>query len=789
MLAHFAKLEADKKEKARIEYEAKMAPRRHFDESAGETAENRRPFSLMVLVDQKNRDAKGQRQMYVIFPPGITMGKSKLNTLELNGPKSADSANINVQDQECMLRYEDSKHARLIIDRRTLRNTRIVVNHELAGIRKGKTEELDMQRPVLKDDDHLQVGYNHYRLEMGHEFTYAAIRPHALKYLREIMEVLVLYSAEGDQGDIKNAEETLTYFVQKGILTEEEVAEERAIHERIKYINETSQAIDPNMKKITREDKASLDYVLGSNATLPYDAGDIVQAMAVAGMQFLHWHQTEWSQESYRLRLTESIQARVSAYEKKLAEIQAEMRKPKFAKRLSSVISKNAQKDYESEQENLRTTLRRIIVELVTLLKYPLPGIGNRVGWLSGRLDAKEYQQAEEIMEVQEVFDSLGEEKAPNNQQILKLRKIGETRKYSEFCAGGAGISDEPMGKVLDKKVKATATKFLSNARGGKHVSIYLDLLQEMIIDQIITFEDLGSSFEEFTEMRDAERYFNKVKEGEKMLKEIMAAGEENLEAVLDLAKKIDNDEVALGDEQQQQFRAYYLAGFANIFRDARQGAQAEYAATLARAAIRMGLATTEDFGITQEELENFSVTGERPEEDENFADQATEELSEQEKEISELINAVKRSEAHNIEPLINLLQYVHGHEDCTFQEEKITGILERMTIEKLHQIATSQEDMELGEMIVADMRDMGLEAIIEKEMERMVDQIIDWLVQGTKGTEAIKEIVETFSRLNLYDLMTSKVEGLKQQHLKQLLGDEEAVEKLIEDLKIVGLN
>jgi hypothetical protein len=86
-------------------------------------------------------------------------------------------------------------------------------------------------------------------------------------------------------------------------------------------------------------------------------------------------------------------------------------------------------------------------------------------------------------------------------------------------------------------------------------------------------------------------------------------------------------------------------------------------------------------------------------------------------------------------------------------------------------------------------MRDMGLEAIIEKEMERMVDQIIDWLVQGTKGTEAIKEIVETFSRLNLYDLMTSKVEGLKQQHLKQLLGDEEAVEKLIEDLKIVGLN
>jgi hypothetical protein len=290
--------------------------------------------------------------------------------------------------------------------------------------------------------------------------------------------------------------------------------------------------------------------------------------MAVAGMQFLHWHQTEWSQESYRLRLTESIQARVSAYEKKLAEIQAEMRKPKFAKRLSSVISKNAQKDYESEQENLRTTLRRIIVELVTLLKYPLPGIGNRVGWLSGRLDAKEYQQAEEIMEVQEVFDSLGEEKAPNNQQILKLRKIGETRKYSEFCAGGAGISDEPMGKVLDKKVKATATKFLSNARGGKHVSIYLDLLQEMIIDQIITFEDLGSSFEEFTEMRDAERYFNKVKEGEKMLKEIMAAGEENLEAVLDLAKKIDNDEVALGDEQQQQFRAYYLAGFAIFLRD-----------------------------------------------------------------------------------------------------------------------------------------------------------------------------------------------------------------------------
>lgn len=772
-------------QKRHLEHEAKMATRRHFDADAGETAETPRPLKYAVLIDKIYNDKKGKSAMHIIFPSGLSMGKDKVNTLEAHLPQVERTSKYTVQDHECTF-VMDGTAVRLVVEPRVVKNSKIMINGELAGTRGGKTEELDMLRAPLKDGDDIQVDYDRFTLEMNHEFTVQAVKPYAKAYLNEIMEVLVLYPDHGDKGDRRNARETLEHFLATGTVTEAEVKTAQAFFEQQKISMEMTGMAAGQLKTINGDDKTLLDYVQNEQRVvgLPYDVAAFRIALELSDEPAVRWEDAGMTREEYIRELSKSAKIRLFAYDKKLLDIREKLQRPNRGARLKAMVSKDAEAAFKQEQKSLNIAFRNLLVETVSLIQFGIAGDDHNKEWLRVRLSEEQNAMAEEIFSVQSVVGKIHDGAAFSTDEVKQVLETVKGKTYGD-CLNFREVPPEtPMSDYMLAKINAYSKSLLNEACEGENISANLARIEELMASVLVTHETLNTTPQQFEDLRSDEAFFNKVKEGTAALGVLTSAKEASLEDILDFAKRWNADEFALSDEKEEEFKKYVRDSFSDASRRANTGEMRAYFAVMASSAIRYKLARPQELGTTLEQLEQLH-------EQQEHAEAVTEMLA-----LSEEAGAAG---IHNLHPLLKLKNHLAKYEAGSLNHEGTTGesMLQEHVGKKLDAMLShvvSGGDPGFMEMILADMRQYGLEPMMRASIRKTMDETIGAMFEGTKTVDQTRPLVETLRLMGLDDLMVETASEVVQPLITQSFDnpDESAVknlEKFGADLRSLGLN
>jgi len=777
------KLKGNLEERKSLEVEAKKVLKQHFDADAGETAETPRPFKYAVLVEKMNTD---QQTAHIIFPPALTTGKNPINTLELHQSRESKYP---IQDNECTFVLDGTTGVRMVMERRTDKKSKILVNGQIPGTRDGKTEELDMLRPPLKDGDVIEIGNKRFILETNHEFTVRAVKPYAVRYMKEIMEVLVLMPENSDEGERKNAIGTLTHFLEAGIITPAEQKSQQALFESEKATREITQVACQLLDEIREQNQELINYIETDQADvvgLPYDSVKIRAAIEYLDGNDVRWDDTGWTPEQYGTALAESARARLYAYDKKLLQKRTEFQESKLGTRLLSVFSKETELKYKEDQAVLQRTLRQILVEMISIIELDVAGPEYVHGWLGTRLDAQQAEQAEEITLVHKVMHKIHEGETFTAEEITKILALTQNMTYADFFNAKEVERDTPMDKFIFAKIKARSRSMIEEAREGNSISENLNQLQALIACGFLSYEKIESSPEEFADLRYNEESLTeqktKLKAGHEALEQIMSSAEPDLEAIVDFAKRLSNDEIALSDEKDEDFKIYCRQALEAAVKNARVGHMTAYTAILATSAVRLKIAKPKEFGTTAEELQQLHDLTEATKENE---------------EMDALIEEVRGSSLHNLHPLIKLARHLDQQPDSFRHEgQTVENILNKLVNQRMEMMVSQVmqgEDPGFMEMILEDMRQYGFEPMIKHCMSQSLSDAIDSLYQEIETVDTVRPFIETLRLLNLgeivRDVRDTVVGDCVEKYLEEAAPDAQAkIEKLGQDLESLGL-
>lgn len=732
--------------KEQREYEAKMATRRHYSEADGETVETPRQYKYAVLIDKVYRDPQGGLIIRPIFPPGISMGKDKVNTLEAHAPRTERGSKYVVQDYECTF-VADGSNIRMVIEPRMLKNTKLLVNGQIPGTRDGKTNELDMLRAPLKDGDDIEVGLDRLGFETDHEFTLNALKPHAAAYLKEIMEVLVLYPDRGDDGDKKNALTTLQHFLSSGIVTQAEVDEQRAIFEKEKCVRETTDMVGQTMAGIRGHNKELAQYIEDeiNLSGLPYDVAKFRAALELLEEPDVRWAETDWVPEEYRRELGSSAVLRLHAYDKKLLDLRAKLQQGNYGKRLTSFFSKEAEKEYAGEQESLRRAFRKMLVEMISLIQMGATGDRYDKNWVTSRLSTDQAQQAEEIFFAQRVVGQIHEGADFSDEEVKQLLEAVKGKTYGDYFDYLEAPFEAPMVDFVLAKVKARAGALLAEAQEGDNIGTNLARLEALIAAGLTSYENIHSGPEQFTELRDMEEYFKKQQAGHAALGVLMSAAEPSLEDIVDFADRLKREEFTLSEEKDGEFRSYCEEALQGAVKKARVGHMTAYIAVLASSFIRLKVVRPRDLGTSMEELQGL-----------HDVEQSTAAV----KEMLTLREEIASSGLHNIHPLLKLKSLVEANEPGSLRHGEKNGeqILRELVEDRMKSMVeqvTQGRDPGFMEMIVDDMRQFGLQPMIETYVEKTLDVAIEGLFEERMTVEEVRPTLIALRLLKLGEIVT----------------------------------
>ncbi|MFO0780745.1 MAG: hypothetical protein U0519_02550 [Candidatus Gracilibacteria bacterium] len=723
------------------EREQKLAKKRHFVAESGETADTPRPFKYAVLVDKKNKDTAGNYVLYPVFPPGRSMGTDKVNTLEL---APARTSKYGVQEFECTVVLDESGSLRLPLEVRTLKNSKILVNGQIPGTRDGKTKELDMLRPSLHDGDELQIGPYYYGIEMGHEFSVMALKPYVKRYVEEIMEVLVLYPDHGDQGDRKNAEETLKHFLAKGLTTDEEIAKYRAVYTSEKNALETTAKVATLMNEIRGENQALLDFVEndGSGTVgLPYDSDKIRAATLLADDPSVRWENTGWTRDQFVKELKQCARARLFAYDKKLLDVRTRLANPRLGARIMATFSADSEREYQDERNSLQRSAEQIIREIASIMHLGVAGKEYEKSWLNSRTSAEQYNMAVDIMEVQAAILEIvrGVHVAP--EKITQLMAAMNGKVYAQYYNSREVDGVTLMTDFIYKKVREAASALLEKAKSGENISGNLAKIEGYIHEGILSYENIGATAQLFDDLREDEKYFERLKLGEKQLNELLGQAGMDLETVVDFGRRITKDEIALSDENEAKFRAFAREQFAHGLREARVSGITGYFSMMMAGAVRQKLLKPKEIGATSEEL---------------AAMQEQRETTESSPEVTGVLEEIRASNIHNIHPLLKLKklldQQAEGGKDSSVERLLVKVMEER--IKAVVAEGIDENNLSLYLMVFEDMRTYGLEDAMREAIRGMMDEVFNGLYYEEKTVEEVRPLITTLRLLDLDVLM-----------------------------------
>ncbi len=779
-----------------VEQEAKMSTRRHFDADGGETSETPRPFKYAVLFDNNQKD-KGI--LHIIFPPAITVGSDKVNTFEVPNETERGSK-YEIQPFECTFIVEDEKTVRMVIDPRTSKQTRIYVDDQMPGTVDGKTHELDMLRPPLTDGKKIQIETRHYTLETSHEFTENAIKPYVAAYLSEIMEALILYEDHGDKGDKRNARETLDYFKEAGLVTEQQVSEQEAIFLNEKLARQNTGSTREWLKKIRGENEG-LDLFQqqkeGGETALPYDVNIFNAALEIIEEPSVRWEETGWTKEECLKELSNSAKIRLKAYDKQLLRIRLRMQAVNVMDKVKAFFSKEAEEDLNQQQIALKRGFKNIVIEMISLVNLDVPGPEYKVSFLNNRMTAEEYQEAEKIFFAQNVIKQLDNWVRPSKEDLQKLMDIAQDKTYGDFFNAGAGLTTDteadalakekmqqiPMQDFVLAKIKALGTALLEDAREMKNVSENLADIEYLIEAGFLNYQAINSSEHQFKDLRHDEEFFKKQQAGEKALAELTAHAEPDLEEILDFDRRLSNEDFSLSDEKEEEYKQYCRGALEKAVQEARVGNMTLYFGILTKAAIRRGIVKTQEIGTTADELENLHETAE------NMAEVAG---------MMSLIEEVHEADVHNLHPLLKLKEYIEKHEAQSLIHKGKTGeeILEKLVTQKIENMfekVFEGKNPGLIQMIVDDMRQFGLEPMMKKCVAESVSEAINALWDGTKTVNDVRPFFATLRLINLGEILDAVRIDVVDEFLTQSFNDlppdfDERSKKFTEELETLGL-
>jgi RNase H-fold protein (predicted Holliday junction resolvase) len=216
---------------------------------------------------------------------------------------------------------------------------------------------------------------------------------------------------------------------------------------------------------------------------------------------------------------------------------------------------------------------------------------------------------------------------------------------------------------------------------------------------------------------------------------------------------------------------------------EARVGNMTLYFGVLAKAAIRIGLAKTQEIGTTADELENFHETAEN-----------TAEIGG----MISLVEEVHQSDVHNLHPLLKLKKYIEEHEAESLIHKGQTGeeIFEKLVSQKLENMfehVRAGNDPGLIQMIVDDMRQFGLEPMMKKSVGESLSEAINALADGTKTVDEVRPFFATLRLVNLGEILEAVRIDVVDEFLTQSFDNPtpdlgERMKKLTDDLEILGL-
>ena len=778
------RVKEERMEKESRELEAKMATRRHYSEADGETAETPRPFKYAVLIDKVYRDPKGGLMIRPVFPPGVSMGTDKVNTFEAHLPRTERGSKYGVQDFECTF-VIDGSNVRMVLEPRLLKNSKIHVNGQIPGTRDGKTNELDMLRAPLRDGDDIEVGLDRLGFETGHEFTLNALKPYAAAYLREIMEVLVLYPNRGDDGDKKNARATLEHFLSAGIVTQAEVDAQRATFEQEKFVRETTDMAGLTMTGIRGQNNDLARYIEDEMeiAGLPYDVAKFRAALELLEETDVRWEETNWSPDEYRRELGTSAVLRLQAYDKKLLELRTRLQQGNYGKRITSFFSRDAEKEYTQEQESLHRALRKMLVEMVTLIQMGVTGDNFNHNWMASRLSQDQAQEAEEIFFAQRVVGQIHEGANFSDEEVKQLLEAVKGKTYGDYLDYLEVPFETPMADFILAKVKARAKALFAEAGDGENIGTNLSRLEALISAGLTTYEDMHSSHDQFRELRDMEEYFIKQKAGHAALAVLVSAAEPSLEDIVDFADRLKDEEFTLSDEKDGEFRAYCRVALQGAVEKARIGQMRGYFAVMASSLVRLRFVRPRDIGTTMEELEGF-----------HDVDQQSTAV----KEMLALREEITASGMHNIHPLLKLKAFIEANDEAALVHdgESARQILAGLVGDRMQAMVDHVKqggDPGFMEMIVGDMQQFGLEKMIEAYVEKTLDTAIEDLFEERKTVEQIRPTLEALRLLKLGEVIAMVQTSVTTKYVGNSFDNpspdiEQRITRLGENLRALGL-
>lgn len=770
-------------EAKRLEDEAKKLERQHYDADAGETAETPRPFKYPALVDKIESDRKGHKVLHVIFPGGLSVGRDKVNTLEPHAPMMGRDSKYAVQDNECTFVMDEGDKVRMVLEPRVVRNSKILVNGQIPGTRDGKTHELDMLRAPLQDDDVIEIGVDRYQLETNHEFTASTIKPYASQHLKEIMEVLVLYPDRGDQGDKRNAQLTLDYFLANGLVTEGEVNFLKVIFEREKVAKELTQEALRTLVKIREENESLENFVHndGAVAGLPYDAASFRKAVELADAPAVRWDEMGWLLDEYRADLKRSATVRLYAYDKQLYSIREKMSEPNRLARLKAVVSKDAEEEYTQMQKGLQLGFRKILVEMISLIEMDLVGSEYTQQWVYSRITPDQYPQVEEITFAQRVDAKIHQGKNFDVRDVLGLLEQTKGKTYGEFLNYNDVAAETPMQDFILAEVKTLAEKLLHEANEGENISDNLNQIEEWIAAGLVTHEALGTKPEVLADLRDSEAYFEKCKKGTDALEGLVSSAEPKVEDILAFAKRLEAEEFTLTDEKEEEFKAYCRDALQAAVKKARIGHMTSYIAVLVSTAVRLKLAKPGEFGSTAEELDQLHEEAE---------------VNSEVGEMGKMFEEARDADIHNLHPLLKLKSYLEDRQPVSLRREGKTGehILDQLVNERLETMireALEGEDAELLQMVLDDMRENKLAPQLQKAVSKALDEAIQGLAEEKLPLEQVRTLVQILRSLNLEDFIDEELGKIVDKYtavIYELPDNVERLRKFGEELEAVGL-
>lgn len=772
-------------EQQRREQEAKMALRQHFDAGSGETAETPRPHKYAVLVEKTGTD---QQILHVIFPPSLTTGRDPVNALELSSSRVSKYA---VQDNECTFILDGTQGIRMVIEPRNMKGTKILINGQLPGTREGKTHELDMLRPPLKDGDVVEIGTQRFVLEMNHEFTANAVKPYAAAHLKQLMEVLVLLAETSADGEKRNAAATLQHLTEAGLVTEAEVKNQRADFEQEKASRELTKMAATLLDGIREQNQELTGYIETDRAEtrvgLPYDCATFRTALELLDEPSVNWDVTGWTREQYRDQLVSGARVRLYAYDKKLLHIRTMMQESKFGTRLMAMVSKDTDTQYQQERESLQRSFSMVLKEMISLMKLGLLGQEYEQGWLGSRLSQEQYRQAEVIGFAHDVVRKIheGEDFTTGEVHQLMVDTAGKT--YGDFFNDREVEADTPLEKFVLAKIKARAQLLIDEAREGMAISENLSRLEELIKAGLLTYEKIESSPDEFSDLRQDEEFYMArnaaLKAGREALEPILSSVQPDLETVVDFSRRLAANEIAVTDEQEEEFKEYCRTAFTAAVEKARFGEMRSYVAVLAMTAVRLKAVKPSEIGTSEEELEHFH---------------ALEAASDETREMAGLIEAVKTSGFHNLHPLIKLTQYLGAQPDAFRYEgqtaENIVSELVRERLENMMADVLDGEDPGFMGMILEDMRQYGFENHIERCVAKGLEDALDELFDGKQNVNTVRPFIETLRLLKLWDIVERVQEEIIQEQLTRSFDKPDItdigkrIEEFGENLALLGL-